>query len=531
MFVIVASILLAALTYLSKLPRSGDFPLVLILIGFAIAAGSAGGALAMIVAALVLVYVFARRWDQRGWRLAGLGLAGCFAVLWLAQTLSPFCRTAAGCNIIQGVELPSELPDTHDSAREAFVGWMGERPDLDTVTLVAAQGGGLFAAYHAAYDLAYRQDRSVEDDTAATFADGLFAVSGVSGGSFGAATFWAIRASGICERWAADRTLFDVPEEYPGCYTFLTSEILDRDYLSLSLSGLLFADLIDSILPYSALFAEPVDRGHRFTEQYIGAVDEVLRSHGAEDVDRILDAGLRQSWTASGATPLLFLNTTDLYTGDRVVQSPLTAFLPRIPVKTDEEAPPATRPARVRILDNSGTERDLTVANAAVLSARFPIVSPPGRYRECTDETCAEGRLKQIADGGYFDNTGLETIADILTAIEPELGDTAVRVISYSISEQTEEEREAARLTKGTLAAPIGGVIAATTARRALTVDRFCERWIKNSDSRDADNAKLDLTEGATHNFTLSWLLSTDSFGEIAAKVAGYHDDEQVLCR
>lgn len=547
MFVIVTSVLLAGLTFLSKRASAGHFPLILIPVAFAIAAAGPSGAIAMAIATVVLLWVLVRGRDvERRWKLLGPLLSAIFLAMWAGQNWLGHCRTMSGCNIIQGVAVAEgDVTEAHSSVRDAFRAWKDAGEPKSRVTLVAAQGGGLFAGYHAAYDLAYRQDLSVKalaDGVAPgpTFADTLFAISGVSGGSFGAAAFWAVRESGICESWAQDPTLVEFDgTRFAGCYTFLVHEILNRDYLSLSLSGLLFADNLDSFLPYSAFRDAPVDRAHRFTQQFVEAVDEVLARHGYPARSRLLETGLRASWSSSSAAPLLLLNTTDLYTGDRIVQSPIDEFVP--PGSEGYKATAFDNSARTTIFDNEGAPRDLTVADAAVLSARFPIVSPPGRYRSCTEDGCDPPKLKQIADGGYFDNTGLETIADVLTAIEPELDGMEVEVISFTITEQSPAEKEAARKTKGTLRAPIGGVVAATTARRDLTVARFCERWHGTGVVAKDTKAQLDLrrdrtdTDGedvsqATHNFTLSWLLSASTFRQIASKIAESHGRPAGFC-
>ena len=545
MFVIVAAVILAGLTFLSKRASKGHFPLILIPVAFAIAAAGPGGAIAMTITTAILLWALVIGRDVGGWwKRLGIAFVAIFAAMWVGQSWYGLCKTMSGCNIIQGVEVAEgDVTDAHDSVRDAFLAWKGTETPKTRVTLVAAQGGGLFAGYHAAYDLAYRQDLSVKalangDGTGPTFADTLFAISGVSGGSFGAAAFWAVRESGVCERWQRDPALIEFDaEQFEGCYTFLIHEILNRDYLSLSLSGLLFADNIDGFLPRSAFVAEPVDRAHRFTEQFIEAVDEVLARYGYESDSRLLDTGLRASWTPGANVPLLFLNTTDLYSGERVVQSPIDRFVP--PGGEGYQATSFDNSARTTIFANDGTPRDLTVANAAVLSARFPIVSPPGRYRACVDAACDPPKLKQIADGGYFDNTGLETIADILTAIGTELHGMEVEVISFSIIEKSPEDKEEGRRTKGTLRAPIGGMVAATTARRDLTVARFCERWHQNiaKDTRaqldlrrfqDGDGAE-DVSQ-ATHNFTLSWVLSTATFRQIATKIAESHAKGERFC-
>jgi hypothetical protein len=77
-----------------------------------------------------------------------------------------------------------DLPDT-------FRNWLQARADQSKfsgrypVYIVAAQGGGSYAAMHAAHFLSYMQARCPN------FAHHLFAISGVSGGSVGAAAFAA----------------------------------------------------------------------------------------------------------------------------------------------------------------------------------------------------------------------------------------------------------------------------------------------------------------------------------------------------
>ena len=84
-------------------------------------------------------------------------------------------------------------------AGQDFRTWLANRPDRDAykdgaypVYIVAAQGGGIYAAYQTALFLARMQD------VCPRFRHHLFAISSVSGGSVGAATFAAALAdSGI----------------------------------------------------------------------------------------------------------------------------------------------------------------------------------------------------------------------------------------------------------------------------------------------------------------------------------------------
>ena len=76
-------------------------------------------------------------------------------------------------------------------AEDEFLKWYEQRPGLSEgsdeypVYIVAAQGGGIYAAYQAAIFLARMQD------LCPAFKDHLFAISSVSGGSVGAAVFHA----------------------------------------------------------------------------------------------------------------------------------------------------------------------------------------------------------------------------------------------------------------------------------------------------------------------------------------------------
>jgi hypothetical protein len=65
-------------------------------------------------------------------------------------------------------------------------------------------------------------------------------------------------------------------------------------------------------------------------------------------------------------------------------------------------------------LDLQGTYRrctpPMTWATAAMLSARFPTVTPAGRV---PGAGCPQGRDLQLVDGGYAEGSGLGTLADL----------------------------------------------------------------------------------------------------------------------
>ncbi|WP_340671948.1 hypothetical protein [Bradyrhizobium ottawaense] len=96
-----------------------------------------------------------------------------------------------GLRSVAGATGPSE--EMRISAVESFRDWLRQKPRLAEaerlgeypVFIVAAQGGGIYAANNAARFLARMQD------LCPAFRQHLFAISGVSGGSVGSAIFAA----------------------------------------------------------------------------------------------------------------------------------------------------------------------------------------------------------------------------------------------------------------------------------------------------------------------------------------------------
>src|SRR5262245_55622837 len=136
-----------------------------------------------------------------------------------------------------------ELPDT-------FRNWYQARTDQSKfpgrypVYVVAAQGGGIYAAMHAAHFLGYMQARCPN------FAHHLFAISGVSGGSVGAAAFAAVMKD------AGRRGAIQIPDT--GCTSpdhvgdddsISAVQVLDGDFWSPLQAMWLFPDLLQQFLP------------------------------------------------------------------------------------------------------------------------------------------------------------------------------------------------------------------------------------------------------------------------------------------
>lgn len=498
-FCTVAAFVLAGLTRLSHRLGYGQMPLALGLAALAMAStGPAGTWAFLIIAAIYAFVTFVRPGGaSAGQRIvASVLLALAIGVLLLSWQ-KPECDGLAGCNLIAGAHIDSEPPNVD----EGFAAWNDHRTQTPAssqpVRLVAAQGGGLFTAYETAMYLAKRADLE-----GAPFISSLFAISGASGGSVGASVYWAVLRSGLCQR----------PEAPDDCHQQAARAILAQDYLSPVLAGMFTRDLVDSLLPYSAVLPGRLDRGE--TLETLLATRSADGTGTAEPA-QLHDAPLSASWTADAGVPALFLNATDVHTGNRVILSPFSRLTAesRLSTRTapDEDAQGQRDPSR-----------DLSVATAAVMSARFPVVTPPARIRR-------DGQSWQVVDGGYYDNSGLETIHDIVTAIEPTEADP-IEIIMLQVDErdcladddslsrdckarQRGDEFLPPRPTRGTLGAPLGAFTGAWTSRRQLSQERLREAW------GDRIALKAVQVQPKGFNFTVSWYLGRGTFCRIEGEL------------
>lgn len=261
-----------------------------------------------------------------------------------------------------------------------FAEWVRTRPEIRNsaepypVFFVAAQGGGVRAAFWTSTLLAGLEERYPG------FSRHVYAISGVSGGSVGAAIF-----TGMYRDLPARGAKGCAPLVASGLQGLraCTAHTFDWDLLGPALSGFLLNDL-----PF----------GWR-------------RVRRAEDLEKSLEF----AWFASMETrrfeqpfqdlwrgrpyqvPSLILNTTSADTGQRLVISNLRAKY-QLTAEPDVETL-LGQPVRL--------------STAAFLSARFPVISPVATL------TSRDGKRFRLVDGGYFDNSGVASIVELLRAIAP----------------------------------------------------------------------------------------------------------------
>ncbi len=248
---------------------------------------------------------------------------------------------------------------------------------------VATAGGGIRASHWTVAVLTHLTDNSPR------FADSVFAISGVSGGSVGASIYDAIlKENAACQT-----------ESGKDCLQIAAKKLLSRDFLGPVVSALLFNDLLQRFLPVGIL----PDRQKALEKGWEKAfATEVGSSNGG------LAAPYSTLWNKTGGTgkwlPLLLLNNTHMETGKKIVASPFpldpAGFLDDVDL--------------FQLLNG----RDIPLSSAAGNSARFTYVSPPGTLPYDGSFLKFWEDNGHILDGGYFENNGAGTLQALIQTLQ-----------------------------------------------------------------------------------------------------------------
>ncbi len=323
---------------------------------------------------------------------------------------------------------------TARTLNNAFDAWLASRPDAQRykdndkpypVVFVAAAGGGIVAGSLVTATMAQIHKPESEGGVA-NLPDHLFAISSVSGGSLGAATYVTLRRSfpgGIVGAELAQRE----------------KTVFTTDMLSPSVASLLGPELFQRFLPVAVPVTPFCRPDPNYTNEYVmdrGRALDLAFEHALENGLPGATAKVRETIAdyptpAQSNLPALFLNTTCVQTGERMVVSTLRpdeqpAPSPKSAV-TPLETKRETAPLPFETLYDVDPNVDLPLSTAACLSARFPVVSPPaflpqwraGHLSGTTPDKIVPLTVKRsYVDGGYCENTGVQTVMDVIAALE-----------------------------------------------------------------------------------------------------------------
>jgi hypothetical protein len=355
-----------------------------------------------------------------GLRQAAIGLVPLIAVATIAFGI---IRPGGG-----GVE--SQPEETAAKAggdlAPTFHAWLAERKTGSSryaVFVVAAQGGGIYAASTAGAFLATMQEHCP------AFARHVFAISAVSGGSVGASLFNAAFADSIA-RGTNRKAAVDVE---PGCDKLFAKPgelsrrlraITQDDHISPVLTYLVPDFLRGFVLSRLHLESESErkslcdsgssawgSRDRILEKSFIDSFKRTNPSGKAADEDcpsqkerNLLARPFSDGWSQKGDLPALLLNATWVETGYRVAFAPF--------------ALQALGGGTLYSFDNLSTRpSDPTLIKAAVISARFPGLMPPWAFG------LDKGSHLTFVDGGYADSSGVATALQLYNKLKQVGGD------------------------------------------------------------------------------------------------------------
>lgn len=269
--------------------------------------------------------------------------------------------------------------------REAASAWMQYRLDqrgTDSIALasrppmifVLSDGGGSRSGLWVTSVLG-RLDMLTQGG----FRKDLFCLNGASGGSVGNVTYYALLRHGSDPQ-----------------HTGATADsVLSGDFLSHTIARMLGNDLLNLVCP---ALGSANSNGKRLLEDRAAALEDGFSASG-RSVGLHLDSPITQWFDRDPRYPLLCINTTRMQDAKPGVIS--TFAFGHDPAFS----------GRLDVLDAMDPARTLSASSCAILSARFPYVSPAGGVPMVTDSI---QRTDYFVDGGYFDNSGAGLVLEML---------------------------------------------------------------------------------------------------------------------
>lgn len=447
----------------------------------------------LVWAAALLAWLLQRlahgRLPKLRWQWVGAA-AGAVAALALVQALASGQMAAAPVRQLAPAAVPGAAPPTteawiHERLRRLQQGAPNAQAPLPLV-IVAAEGGGIRAAYWTASVLAALHERY------AGFAPAVTALSGISGGSVGVTVYQALQASAAATAAAASAA-----SAAPGAPARLrqgVQQVLGDDFLSPALMAL----LVGEPLRDAGLAPQALDRAAALERGLEDRFDAVA---GGPALRSPLCALQQQGG------PLLLPGLTDARSGKRIV----LACQPRSSASAD-----ITEPVW---LDAAPA---LRASTAALLSARFPVLSPSGLLAH-------EGRAYRVVDGGFSDNSGAGTAVDVLLMVHAaarELGlQQRIRPVVLVISNAAPAAVPDTPAAPGAWAGGVLGLLAdplatldAVRARNAADYRRWLDSVARQGDSR-ATVIEWRLPPRADSGYPLGWLLARATREAMATEV------------
>ncbi len=400
--------------------------------------------------------------------------------------LFAFILIMGGLTPKHDVRTISQSPNSHKCiSTETFVNCWLENPvrkksiaDSDSSNpyiayIILNDGGGARAATWSTWVMS-----KLDDTTNGKFSEHLFAMAGASGGSVGNTAFYGLLKSKNDSKGKL----------VPHAYSFFRN-----DFLTYTLGRFFGTDFISYLIPFNVVEdrAAALENTFEFEKN-----DPRIAHFFASAADTAFDY--------EGKLPALFINVTDVKYG-------ITSIVSNVLLKDK---------SHINLLDSLHikSQQTLRVSTCAILSARFPYISPAGRLNE-----------RYYVDGGYFDNSGAGTITSFMEEVYKVLPQEYKEKIEFRVIElhngkpYNEENYKMHPLTNDLLA-PVITLIGVQNASTE-TANRHLFNYMSSKNSK-IQRFSLNLYSYTTkEGYPMSWINSNYQLDRIKTRVdslAGY---------
>jgi len=395
----------------------------------------------------------------------------------------------------------SSLGDVEQLLKE----WLLSRKDYGYITaqgkkypvfLIAAAGGGSYAAYFTATVLARLQD------SCPNFAQHVFAISSVSGGSLGASVFAALsKEYGLNYEHVA----CIVSTDGPGRLEQAAQKVTSQDFLAPVVWSALFHDSLQRFLPIPV---KELDRGKALDFGF----ESAWRKNNPESPD-IFSGGMFNLWSATGSAPMLFLNTTSVVSGQTYTFTPFDGGV-------------------LSIMDY-----DVPLSAAVSASARFPWITPEVVLSLPKKTKNAKAFEIRLVDGGYADNYGIRTILELEPGLEQMFAKYNAELYLISISAGIEFSEFGRMFGPDEIVAPIEAMLAARSQQSAPYLEKADQLFHDRHLAYTLDTFKYPIPLGWTLSDFARTLIarnagtidsSSGSYAECSRGAIDRHNNQEV---
>jgi len=247
--------------------------------------------------------------------------------------------------------------------------------------LVAAEGGGIRAMDWTAQVLQRLEE--IEPG----FNDHIYAISGVSGGGVGSVFY---------DAYFRDKTMGALAFQRSSLTDTLFREAIGSDFLSDVTAAFIFQENLQRLIPAPIL---TLNRDRRLEDSWSFAYRHALHLN-------TMDEPFLQLWNCDSVlryrVPNLIINGVLAESGQKAITSNLALREDSSKAFEDE----------VDVLQTLGY--DIPLKTAASLCSRFPLITSGGLLKRLNG-----ANMGHVVDGGYKENTGIETIWQLMVAMRP----------------------------------------------------------------------------------------------------------------